>query len=211
MRVIGLLSWFEESPSWLAALIASGKGFVDHWVAVDGAYFLYPDALRHPSSGPEQAESIIQTAAACGISCSVHVPAEPWMDNEVGKRSFLFQAGELVAEPNVDWYFVADGDDLLNRVPFDARSGSSTRTWTSLRLACGGGRTGRKRRRRRGRRPSSLLAARRTSGRSTIAPCSGRYQGCDAAMRTWCTSSPTAAGSEARWTVTTHRSRKRWT
>jgi hypothetical protein len=43
------------------------------------------------------------------------------MDNEVGKRSFLFQAGELVAEPNVDWYFVADGDDLLNRVPFDAR------------------------------------------------------------------------------------------
>lgn len=121
MKVIGALSWFEESPVWLAALVASGSGFFDHFVAVDGAYFLYPDALKHPSSGPEQAEAIIQTAAACGIGCSVHVPAEPWAGNETEKRSFLFQACQLVAEPNVDWVCVVDGDDLLNRVPFDAK------------------------------------------------------------------------------------------
>lgn len=120
-RIIGALSFFEESPSWLAALVASGKGFWDAFVAVDGSYWLYPDAIRHPSSGPEQVEAIIQTAAACGIECLTFTPSISWAENELGKRRFLFEACELVSEGPEDWYCVVDGDDMLNRVPPDAR------------------------------------------------------------------------------------------
>lgn len=121
MKVVACLSWFEESPTWLASLVASMHGFVDHVVAVDGAYFLYPDALKHPVSGPEQAEAIVQTAKALGMGCTVHVPSGPWLGNETEKRTFLFQLGVRVATPFEDWLFVVDGDDVVDRVPGDAR------------------------------------------------------------------------------------------
>ena len=120
MRVLAGLSFFEESPSWLSALVASCAGLADHFIAVDGAYALYPDSIRHPASGVEQHEAIIQTAAACQIGCTIYRPQLSWADNELGKRRFLFRAMELEAEPD-DWYLIVDGDDLLNRVPFDAK------------------------------------------------------------------------------------------
>lgn len=120
MRVIACLSWFEESPTWLASLVTSLAGFCDHVVAVDGAFFLYPEAMKHPVSGPEQAEAVIQTAKAAGMGVTVHVPSHPWMGNETEKRTFLFRAGLMVAEPLRDWLFIVDGDDIVDRVPYDA-------------------------------------------------------------------------------------------
>lgn len=121
MKVIAALSWFEESPIWLSSLVSSTVGLVDHFVAVDGAYFLYPDSIKHPVSGPEQAEAIIQTAKALGMGATVHIPTGPWMGNETEKRTFLFQLANLHATPGDDWLFVVDGDDIVNRVPADTK------------------------------------------------------------------------------------------
>lgn len=117
MKIIALLSWYEESPSWLASLVASLKGVVDHIVAVDGAYMLFPDA--RPYSGAEQADAIWLASQAAGIGCSLHHPTEVWRGNEVEKRCFLARAGELVAEPWVDWYLWLDADDFVMKAPLD--------------------------------------------------------------------------------------------
>lgn len=112
MRIVGLLSWFDESPAWLAELVASlAKAGVDHIVAVDGAYAAYPDA--EANSGSEQAAVVLAAAAGAGMGCTIHVPQEPWAGNELEKRTFLFAAGHLVAEPEIDWLWVVDGDELV--------------------------------------------------------------------------------------------------
>lgn len=121
MRITAALSWYEESPVWLASLVASLKGFCDHIVAVDGAYGLYPGAHERPVSGPEQAEAVIQTAKAIGIGATVHIPEHPWYGNEIEKRTFLFDLANMVSTPLEDWIYVCDGDDILENVPFDAK------------------------------------------------------------------------------------------
>lgn len=119
MRVIGLISWFDESPTWLAAAVASAARLCDHVVAVDGAYRHYPGG--RPSSGIDQAAAVRMAAEAAGVGCTIHVPAAVWAGDECAKRSFMFRAGQLVAEPEVDWFLVLDADEML------ACDGGSTR------------------------------------------------------------------------------------
>lgn len=121
MRVIGLLSWYEEPASWLAECVASASRLCDHLVAVDGPYALFPGATRKPSSGSEQAEVIAHTAAGAGMGCTIHSPRQPWWGNEVGKRDWMFRAGSLVAEPG-DWFLRIDADEVLTQVPADTRT-----------------------------------------------------------------------------------------
>lgn len=121
MKIIGLLSFYEESPAWLGAIVAGLRGFVDHLVVADGAYFLFPDSQERPVSGFEQTEAIMLACQTACIGCTVHRPSEAWRGNEIAKRSFLFKAAELVAEPLEDWYYVVDGDDFVSRVPFDLK------------------------------------------------------------------------------------------
>jgi hypothetical protein len=94
-------------------------------VAVDGAYQLFPGA--RPRSANEQAEAIIETAAALGIGCTVHRPKNVWYGNEVEKRQFLVDLGSLIAEPSVDWFLRIDGDEVVTDVPPDihARLGAT--------------------------------------------------------------------------------------
>lgn len=121
MRIIGLLSWYEEPASWLAECVASVAKLCDHLVAVDGPYALYPGATRKPASGSEQVDTIVHTAAGAGIGCTVHVSREPWWGNEVGKRDFMFRLGTLVAQPG-DWFLRIDADEVLTQVPADTRT-----------------------------------------------------------------------------------------
>lgn len=115
MRIISLLSWFDERTSWLAELVASmARAGVDHVVAVDGAFMLYPDARG--ASPSEQAQTVIAAALGAGMGVTVHAPAHPWLENEVEKRSFLFAAGHLIAEPGVDWLWVCDSDEVIETV-----------------------------------------------------------------------------------------------
>jgi hypothetical protein len=110
MRIVGLLSWFEETPSWLGASILSFATIgLDHLVALDGAYELYPDGFRR--SGTEQHETITETVQACGIGCTIHTPERLWK-GEREKRDFLFMLGGLVTGPD-DWFVVLDSDEVV--------------------------------------------------------------------------------------------------
>lgn len=113
MRICALLSWFDEEPASLAACVSSlSRVPVDHLVAVDGAYVLYPDSLRRWRSAQEQAEAIAGAAYGVGMGLTLYIPDGPWMGNEVEKRNHLFSLGRQVAR-RIDWFLIIDGDELV--------------------------------------------------------------------------------------------------
>jgi hypothetical protein len=113
MRLIACLSWYDEQPAQLAELVASmARAGVDHVVAADGAYALFPGARG--GSPSEQADAIAHTARGAGIGVTVHVPAGSWAGNEVAKRSWLFELAHLLAEPGEDWLWVLDADEVID-------------------------------------------------------------------------------------------------
>lgn len=111
MRVIGVISWFNESPSWLAATVASLARVCDHVVAVDGRYALFPHDLA--ASPIQEAQTILETAEGAGVACTVHRPVEPFYGNEIEKRNLLLQLALVHAEPMLDWLIVLDGDEYI--------------------------------------------------------------------------------------------------
>lgn len=112
MKLIGILSWYDESPSWLSACVASlARAGCSHLVAVDGAYGLYPDG--RPNSGGAQQDAIVKTAYGSGMGCTLHFPEKVWRGNELEKRQFCFKLASQVAEPHVDWYFINDADQIV--------------------------------------------------------------------------------------------------
>lgn len=119
MKIYALLSWYDERPDWLSAVVGSISKLCDGIVAVDGAYFLFPDSLRHPTSGAAQAGTILETALSLDMSCTIHVPDGPWLGNEVAKRQAMLDLG--IGKPMEDWYLIIDADEVLSDVPFDAR------------------------------------------------------------------------------------------
>jgi hypothetical protein len=125
MRLIALLSWYQEDVAWLAELVASmARAGVEHVVAVDGAYALFPQARGQSPS--EQAQTVLATAAGAGIGVTVHSPALPWPGNEVQKRSWLFAAAHLVAEHGRDWLWVCDADEVIETAPDREALGASS-------------------------------------------------------------------------------------
>lgn len=112
-RIIALLSWYDESPAWLAAAIASAHEHLrlDHVVALDGAYGLYPDG--QPRSGVEQHHAITETCHALGLGLTLSAPRHQWQGNECEKRTALFRLGDSVSLDGEDWYYVLDADELV--------------------------------------------------------------------------------------------------
>lgn len=119
MRIIGLLSWYDEDPLWLSGAVVGAGGICDHVVALDGAYELFPDGKPH--SPNEQVEAILGAAHFAEIGCTIQQPQTLWTGNQIEKRNALFRLASSVAEPG-DWYFVFDADDLVVSVPADART-----------------------------------------------------------------------------------------
>lgn len=113
-KIVGILSWFDESPTWLAQTIASMGRICDHVVAVDGRYLHYDDP-RVASSIAEH-DAIVQTARGCGMGVTLHVPTRAWA-NEMEKRTYSFRLAELVADAHQDWFIVLDGDEVLVETP----------------------------------------------------------------------------------------------
>lgn len=120
MRLIALLSWYDESPTWLAETVASIGKVCDHLLAIDGPYARFPGALSKPASGPEQVETILRVAAGVGIGCTIHQPRQPWWGGEVEKRDAMFRIGETMTTAK-DWYFVIDADEVISKTPPDLR------------------------------------------------------------------------------------------
>ena len=119
-RVIGLLSWYNESPSWLAATVASFGKVIDHLIAVDGPYAAYPHNGRIKSD-PEQAEVIQRTCDALGVGLTLYQPTEAFFGNEVEKRSLAFTIALANARPE-DWIWVFDADEVLTKYPRELRT-----------------------------------------------------------------------------------------
>lgn len=110
MKLIALCSFYDESPTWLAAHAAATARLVDHIIYLDGAYVLY-DA-DGASSGIEAHDAIARACHAAGVGFSIHVPATPWIGNEVAKRAFHFSLAEAMTTAD-DWYVVIDVDHIL--------------------------------------------------------------------------------------------------
>ncbi|WPH57636.1 hypothetical protein [Mycobacterium phage WXIN] len=125
MRIVGLLSWYEESPAWLAECVASAARLCDHLIAVDGPYAAFPGALKKPYSGTEQADTILRTAAGAGMGCTIHSSRQPWWGErwggEVQKRDFMFKLGQAFTTES-DWFLRIDADEVLTDIPSDART-----------------------------------------------------------------------------------------
>lgn len=100
----------------LAACVSSLAGVVDHLVAVDGAYLLYPEAK--PSSEPQQARLIEEICRGLRIGYTIHVPSDVWAGNEVQKRNHAVRLADLVTRDD-GWYFAVDADCVVTKVAFD--------------------------------------------------------------------------------------------
>jgi hypothetical protein len=110
VKIVGLLSWFDEDPRWLSELVASLPLIgVSHLAALDGSYLLL-GAERHLSP-TVQPTALLAAGEAAGVDVTVGAPPQPWKD-EIEKRTMLFRLGESLAEPD-DWYFVIDADEVV--------------------------------------------------------------------------------------------------
>lgn len=113
VKIIGLLSWYDERPSWLAGVVTALAHHVQiaHLIAVDGAYGVYPQPKAY--SGSEQHGAILETCRNHEIGVTIHAPQEPWFGNEVEKRNFCWHLAETIAEEHEDWYFICDADTFV--------------------------------------------------------------------------------------------------
>lgn len=110
MRIVAVLSWYDEPVDWLRECVASAR-FCDHLIAVDGPYAAFPHEM--PSSPPDQLEAIREAWP----DCDVHVRQEPW-GGEVAKRDYMLR---LAVAESADWIFRIDADEIVTDVPVDLR------------------------------------------------------------------------------------------
>lgn len=112
-RVTGLLSFYDEPVELIAAHVSSLAGVVDHLVAVDGAYALYPGGK--PASDPVGMRVITEICRGLRIGLTTHTPATVWLGNEVAKRNHLLRLAEPVTNED-GWYLVLDTDCVVTGV-----------------------------------------------------------------------------------------------
>lgn len=122
MKLVGILIWYDESPSWLSTAVAGFARVCDEIVAIDGAYSMYPGA--RPRSHPEQAEAILAAAETMGAGCTIYRPKDVWYGQEVEKRNYSLQLAAPLLTPGEDWVMIFDGDYqvMLCEDPAFARS-----------------------------------------------------------------------------------------
>lgn len=108
MKIAALISWYDESPHWLATCVAGVARFCDYIIGHDGAYALYPSARA--CSHPQQAEAVIQAAEAAGAACMIYRPNEVYRGNEVEKRNAGLRMAGALLEPEEDWLCIVDAD-----------------------------------------------------------------------------------------------------
>jgi hypothetical protein len=122
MKVIALLSWYEENPAWLAECVSSLGKLCDHVIAVDGPYGLVPGSTAKPGSSPTQSDTIRRVCAGLNIGCTIHTPNQVWWEGEVAKRDFMFRLGMTIATPGDDWFLRIDADESFTEIPPDTKT-----------------------------------------------------------------------------------------
>lgn len=116
-KICGILSWWDESASWLSTAVSSMGRFCDEIVAVDGAYALMPGG--RPRSMPAQAEAVLAAAEVADVACTVHRPRDLFWGNEIEKRNLTLRLAGAVLEPG-DWVVVVDADQYLMKLNAEA-------------------------------------------------------------------------------------------
>jgi hypothetical protein len=113
------MSFYDEPIETLIASIATlPVAGVDHLVALDGRYALYPG--DRAVSDANQHAAIVMTCRELGIACTFHAPTEPWAGNEPEKRTALFALGWALADDG-DWFLIHDADMFVTEAPDDLR------------------------------------------------------------------------------------------
>ena len=119
MKLHGLVSFYDEPVDSIArCLTGLARAGVDHVIALDGAYALYPGGK--PASATAQHAAFAIGCRHLGMAHTLHVPNETWAGNEVQKRTALFSLAWSLAEPG-DWFLVMDVDQIVTDVPDDLR------------------------------------------------------------------------------------------
>lgn len=113
MRIVAVLSWYDEPVDWLRDCVASVR-FCDHLIAVDGPYAAFPGAVEMPSSPPDQAEAI----RGAWPGSTIRTRSAPW-GGEIAKRNYLLN---MAVAKGADWVFVIDADEVVMDVPADLGS-----------------------------------------------------------------------------------------
>lgn len=121
MRVVGLLSWFDEDPQMLYDAVKSHAQVCDMIVALDGRYRLFD----HPQTRSGEAEyvAIREACRDTGMGLVLREPDGPWdgpWGGEVAKRAHLFDLAMQVTDDS-DWLWVFDGDVVLEHATDDWR------------------------------------------------------------------------------------------
>lgn len=110
MKVVGLLSWWDEDPEWLAGSVRSALRVCDDVIALDGAYEGFPGggAISHSD----------QYNAIYAVGGRPVTPLGLWA-TQMEKRTKLFEFGR---DAGADWFLVFDADDLVVHAPGDFRA-----------------------------------------------------------------------------------------
>lgn len=120
MKLFALLAWFDEDPAWLERCITQLAELpVDHLIAVDGAYALYPGG--RPRSPLINYEAIHRACFQTKIAVTIHTPSTVWEGNECEKRTALFRLADQHSTDGKDWYLVVDTDEFAKQSPPDLR------------------------------------------------------------------------------------------
>jgi hypothetical protein len=118
-RLIAVLSWFDEPLPLLASCLEGmARGGVDHLVAVDGAYQLFPGGEAR--SHIDQHAVLTAGTKQYGIGLTLVVPSAVWAGNEVEKRQYAFRQALAASEPG-DWFWSLDADEIITAVPDDLK------------------------------------------------------------------------------------------
>lgn len=115
MKLICLLSWYDEDPDALEATVRDARACgVTHLFALDGAYAAYPNGTAESPS--EQGDRILTVAQELGMQVEVAASETVWHGGEVEKRDTLFKwAAEEFQPTTDDWFLVLDADERVDR------------------------------------------------------------------------------------------------
>jgi len=105
LKLVAILSAFDESPHWLATVCAGAGRFCDALIYADGGYELFPGA--RPRSMPEQAEAVVSACEGADIELLMLRPKDIWHGNEVEKRNATVRLARAI---EADWVVVLDAD-----------------------------------------------------------------------------------------------------
>lgn len=108
MRILALISFYDEQPADFRLTILSLAGFVDAVLVLDGAYKDWPDG--RPASPGWQIEALGDVCAEAKLPFHYWAPPVVWEHNDLGKRQALM---DFARDVGGDWVLVIDADEMI--------------------------------------------------------------------------------------------------